>query len=95
MGRVIDLSVPGAQVVDPVVLDANVVVARFMSSYPRQLRSGPPRAARFFRSLLANNGIGVVTPTVFNEVIHAAIRAKYQQEVAAHRPALAAVYGIR
>ena len=95
MGSVIDLSVPGAQMVDPVVLDANVVVARFLSSYPGQLRSGPPRAAQFFRSLIANNRFGFVTPTAFNEVIHAAIRAKYQQEVASPRPALVAAYGTR
>ena len=95
MGSVINLAVPGAHVVDPVVLDANVVVARFLSSYPGQLRSGPPRAARFFRSLIANDGIGVVTPTAFNEVIHAAIRIKYQHEVASHRPALIAAYGPR
>jgi predicted nucleic acid-binding protein len=95
MGRIIDLSVPTARVVDPAVLDANVVVARFVSSYPGQHPSGPPRASQFFRSLVANNAIGLVTPTAFIEVIHVAIRAKYAREVATHRPALTTVYGSR
>jgi predicted nucleic acid-binding protein len=36
------------------------------------------RASQFFQNLVANNGIGIVTPTAYTEFIHVAVKARYR-----------------
>lgn len=91
----IDLSVTGSRVVDPVALDANIAAAGLLSSYPGQRPASPARAREFLRALIASNGLALLTPTAYNEVLHAARRAKYQQALAARRSTLIASYGVR
>lgn len=83
-GSVIDLSVPGAQIADPVIVDTNLIVdflvGPLIGVLPllRATRNAD-RANQFFGELLANNRIGIVTPTVFKELVHVAVKFKYQQ----------------
>lgn len=83
-GRVVDLSVPDAQFPDPIVVDTNLIVERLLvpllGSPRQQTAVNATRAARFFHELNLNNGTGIVTPTIFKEFVHAAIRFKYRQE---------------
>ena len=84
-GRVVDLSVPGSTFPDPVIVDTNVIVehlvAPFVPILPRSpVRANARRAAQFFRTLIATNGVGIVTPIAFAEVVHAAVKARYTQE---------------
>jgi predicted nucleic acid-binding protein len=95
MGSTIDLSVPGTMPPSLAVIDTNVIVARLLASYTGQDPHGPLRAARFFRSLIANDGIGIVTPTAFGEIVHVAIRVRYEQELNVQQSSLAAHYGQR
>jgi predicted nucleic acid-binding protein len=80
---------------DPIVVDANVVTARLLASYSGHHRLGPPRADRFFADLIANSAVGIVTPMVFNEIIHVALKIRYQGELSAYRTNLVARYGTR
>src|SRR3712207_219104 len=84
MASLVDLSVPGSRIPDLLIVDANVVSVCLLASHPGQYPLGLARAARFFHSLIANNAVGVVTPTAFNGVLHVAIKAKYQRELLAH-----------
>jgi predicted nucleic acid-binding protein len=95
MGSVSDLSLPGTVVPNVVVVDTSVIVARLLASYASQDPQSPLRAARFFRTLIANSGIGIVTPTAFGEAIHVAIRVRYEQELIANHGKLVAHYGQR
>lgn len=86
---------PGVALTSLAVIDTNVIVARLLASYAGQDPQAPLRAARFFRSLIASDGIGIVTPTAFGEVVHVTIRVRYEQELNAQRSSLAAHYGQR
>lgn len=84
-GSVIDLSRPGYTIPDPIVVDTNLIVERLIvplagtTSSP-QVTVNAHRANQFFLSLLATNRTGIVTSTVLNELLHVAIRTKYQEE---------------
>jgi predicted nucleic acid-binding protein len=95
MGSVVDLGVPGVALPRLAVIDTNVIVARLLASYTGQDPQAPLRAARYFRSLIASDGIGIVTPTAFGEVIHVAIRVRYEQALNAQQPQLSVHYGHR
>jgi len=83
-GNVIDLSIPGARIPDPIIVDANLIVEFLVApliegrALPRTAKNAR-RADQFFSELHARNGTGLVTPTVFNEVIHVAIKFTYKQ----------------
>jgi len=83
-GSVVDLSVPGSRLPDPIVVDTNLIVERlivpFLGALPVSAAANPARARWFFRELVATNGTGIVTPTAFGEVVHVAIATKYRHE---------------
>jgi len=84
-GSVVDLSNPGTSFPDPVVVDTNLIVEHLVVPYIPILSASPvtvaaQRAGAFFHALIANNGTGIVTPMVFTELVHAAVRIRYRQE---------------
>lgn len=95
MGSVIDLARPDVQLPDEVVVDSNVIAMRLLGAYHPSESAAVVRAEGFFRSLIAASGVGIVTPTVFVETLHVAIKGKYRSELANHGTALAARYGPR
>jgi predicted nucleic acid-binding protein len=77
---------------------SNVLVERFVAPFvgslpPSSASVNAQRARRFFGALNANGGVGLATPTVFVELIHAAIKALYKQERRRLGPTAAATYG--
>jgi len=80
-GSIVDLSLPGSSVPDPIVVDTNIIAEYLLASFfvPTVFAL---RASQFFNDLIANNGTGVVTPTAFTEFVHVAVRVKYNQEFA-------------
>lgn len=84
-GSVVDLSDPNRRLPDVVVVDTNVLVERLLASYVDDLPPSPvavnaERAGWFFRTLTSSGVVGIVTPTVFTEFVHAAVKAHYKQE---------------
>lgn len=68
------------------VVDTNVVANLLLASFPAGTASHSQqrdshRAIQYFQDLQANGGIGVVTPTVFTELIHVLIKARYRHEI--------------
>ncbi|MDQ3693000.1 MAG: PIN domain-containing protein [Chloroflexota bacterium] len=83
-GSVTDLTVAGARFPDPIIVDTNLIVeflvAPLIEGRPLpRTTANARRADQFFSELHDGNGTGLVTPTVFNEVIHISIRFKYKQ----------------
>lgn len=81
-GSVVNLSVAGSAFPDPVVVDTNLIVERLVVPYipipsTSTVAVGAQRAGAFFRTLIARNGTGIVTPTVFAEFVHVAVKIKY------------------
>jgi predicted nucleic acid-binding protein len=84
-GSVVDLSVPGSAFPSPIVVDANLIVEYLVTplapiSPASPFRANTQRATQFFRTLRATSSIGLVTPIAFTEVVHAAVKARYNQE---------------
>ena len=84
-GRVVDLSVVGPAFPDPIVVDTNLIVEHLIVPFIPVLPASPlrvnaQRAGLFFHTLIVTNGTGIVTPVVFTELVHAAVRFKYNQE---------------
>ncbi len=84
-GRVIDLSIPGIAIPDPIVVDTNMLVERlivpFFGSLTAEMSEEAARVDGFFQDLVQTNGTGLVTPTVYNEFVHVAIKFRYRQEL--------------
>jgi predicted nucleic acid-binding protein len=84
-GSIVDLSARRAGVPDPIVVDTNLLVERFLVPFVGALPISPTsvraqRAAQFFDDLVSRNGIGIITPTCFAEFIHVAVKFRYRQE---------------
>lgn len=83
-GRVVDLSISGNQIPNQIIVDTNLLVewmiVPFLGALPQHSVANAQRTAQFFKDLTTNNGIGLVTPTVFNEFVHIAIQFKYSHE---------------
>jgi hypothetical protein len=92
MGRVVDLSVPGSQFPDLVVVDTNLIIAHLLSNVHTPHPLTAARSAFLFRRLQAINGIGLITSSSLTEVMHFAIKAKYRLEIRNHLPQLATAY---
>jgi predicted nucleic acid-binding protein len=92
MGSVVDLAAPGHQIPDLLVVDTNLIIAHLMAHMHSPHPRTASRAAYLFRALQASNGIGLVTSTSLNEVLHFAIKAKYRLEVQSHLADLTAAY---
>ncbi len=84
-GSVVDLSGTNLHVPDVIMVDTSILVERLLASFPdgvlpSTVAVNAERARWFFRTLASSGGIGLVTPTVFTEFIHAAIKARYKYE---------------
>lgn len=90
-GSILDLAFPGILLPLTIIVDSNLIVARFLRSYyhtPHHLEA--ERAAQFFRLLGSTNCVGLVTSTVANEVFHLALKARYRFELPKYQAALSA-----
>lgn len=92
MGSLINLAAIEAPLPDLIIIDTNLIVARFLTSLHQPHPVQAERADQLFRALAASNAVGVVTFTAFSEAIHFAIRRRYTAEIASHRVQLAASY---
>jgi predicted nucleic acid-binding protein len=84
-GSIVDLSAQQASIPDPIVVDSNLLVERFLVPFVGVLPTSSTgiraqRASQFFNELVARNGIGITTPTCFTEFVHVAIKFLYRQE---------------
>lgn len=84
-GSVVDLSVAGSAFPNPIVVDTNLIVEYLVAPYipilpVSPVRANAQRAVGFFRTLFETNGTGIVTPIAFTELVHAAVKARYNQE---------------
>ena len=85
-GSVVDLSALGAKVPSPIVVDTNLIVEWLVVPMLGVAPSSPTvagtqHASQFFSELSASRGTGIVTPTVFTELVHVAIEFRYKQEL--------------
>jgi predicted nucleic-acid-binding protein len=85
-GKVVDLSAPGTSVPGLIAVDANVVAGLFLVSFfpishSTRTQLDSVRALTFFQDLQASGGVGVVTPTVFVELVHVLIKGRYTHEI--------------
>jgi len=83
-GNVVDLSIAGSVFPDPIVVDTNLIVEHLIVPYIPLLPASPAKsnaqkAGWFFHTLIATNGTGIVTPVVFAELVHVAVRFRYNQ----------------
>jgi predicted nucleic acid-binding protein len=92
-GNLFSLVDPGVPFPDPIIIDANVIIARMLGSYPSQNRGDLERANAFFRALLSRGQQSILTPTAYSEVIHASIKATYLAARREYQAALSAHYG--
>lgn len=87
-GRIIDLARTPFSPLGPTALDADVVIDRLLASFGFAHRRNAIRAEAFFQSLHAANERAILTPTAYNEVIHAAVKSVYREARPAHREVL-------
>lgn len=92
-GRIIDLAHATGDIQGPVVLDSNVVIARWLASFESPHTRNAERAGSVYEQLHASGAQTALTPTGYNEVLHAAIRALYRESREIHRGALVAHFG--
>lgn len=92
-GRIIDLVNPQAEIHGPVVLDSNVIIARWLASYESPHTHNVEHAQVLFRRLLSSRIESVLTPVGYSEVIHAAVRAIYREARLANQSMLSSHLG--
>lgn len=92
-GRIIDLAHSAEEITGPVVLDSNIVVARWLALYEPAHARNVERAAALIRHLRTSGTRAILTPTGYKEVIHSAVRAIYRESRAAFRAKLQMHYG--
>lgn len=96
-GSVVDLSPGIVPLPDPIVVDTNILVERllaaFLGALPTANAVQAQRANQFFLDLAARRGTGIVTPTIFTELVHIAIQFKYRQELLTRGNALRQMHG--
>jgi predicted nucleic acid-binding protein len=93
-GKLVDLSHPEAEIPDLIAIDTNVVIAYLQQTFPRQDPQQIARATAFFANVHANDLTCVVTPTVFSEIVHAAVKEAYRQLIPGNRAALREQHGV-
>jgi predicted nucleic acid-binding protein len=82
-GKLIDLSQSNVLITEPVVADTSVVVALLLeASLSVPLQS--VQALSFFQQLLSRNQQVLVTPTIYSEFLHIAIKFHYTTVYKAH-----------
>ena len=85
-GKILDLADPNVTLPEQIAIDTNVLTTRLIrprivsSDHLARLR----RVRRFFALLRNQDSLGFVPQTVFQELLHAAIRSKYVGDLAAH-----------
>lgn len=94
-GSLFDLSDATTIVPESMLIDSNVVAARFMVAYQARERANAARTASFFQHAIAPRRHLVLSPTAYSEVLHTALRRRYQRELLVHRDAVLARYGRR
>jgi predicted nucleic acid-binding protein len=92
MGSGVDLTVPGSQIPDLLIIDTNLIIAHLLSNVHTPHPMTAARSAFLFRGLQASNGVGLITSSSLTEVMHFAIKAKYRLEIRNHLADLAAAY---
>lgn len=92
--RLVHISSPESRFPDPVVIDTNLLVARFLTAH-QQRRAETARVASLFGQLLSENRQVVLTPTVYAELLHTSIRLRFQWELRHNRHAITARFGSR
>lgn len=93
-GRLINLSLPGVPIPDPIVVDTSVVVAFLQQFFPAQNPRQPGQASAFFRQLLGTRQQALMTPTAYSDLLHLAVRKLYERHLRGQHAALSAHYGI-
>jgi predicted nucleic acid-binding protein len=93
-GNLIDLSQPNVRVPDPVALDTNVVIAFFQQFFPGQVPQHVMRARAFFQHLLNANQQALLTPTAYGELVHVAVRKRYERFLMGRHRALTLHHGV-
>jgi len=93
--KLIDMSTTPVRLLNPVVVDANVVVAQFLALGTRGSPRSAARINRFFADLASAEYRAILTPTGYSEVLHAAIRVRYEQELRLNREQITARCGRR
>lgn len=94
-GSLFDLSDVTTTVPESMLIDSNVVAARFMVAYQARERANAARTASFFQHATTPSRQLVLSPTAYSEVLHTALRRRYQRELLVHRDAVLARYGRR
>jgi len=93
--KLIDMSATPVRLLNPVVVDANVVVAQFLALGTRGSPRSAARINRFFADLASAEYRAILTPTGYGEVLHAVIRVRYEQELRLNREQITARFGRR
>lgn len=94
-GNVLNLSLPGVVIPDPVAADTNVVVAYLRHAFPGEDPLHVARSTALFGQILARDQSCVLTPTVYSEVLHVFVRRTYQRFLRGNHAQLSAQLGIR
>jgi predicted nucleic acid-binding protein len=93
-GSVVDLTDPTAPLPSLIVVDTNIIVERFGSSfgYQSHLTYGP-RVQDFFQRLSRANATGIVTPAVHVELAHVLVKLWYPTLLGRNKAALTQQFG--
>lgn len=88
-GRIRDIATLSGSLPTHIVIDANLVVARFLATVVPSVPIAAVRAEQLFTLLRKNGTTAVLTPMVFTEVVHLVIKAMFQGRVPFHQDELA------
>src|SRR5689334_2516302 len=93
---IVDLTTHPIHLPRPIIIDTNILIERFVASYPGlypQILQNAQRAESVFQSLKAMSGAGIVTPTVYKEFLHFLVATTFKRERVANQASLSARYG--
>jgi predicted nucleic acid-binding protein len=93
-GSVVDLSDPTVPLPSPIVVDTNIIVERFGTSFGYQpnLIFGP-RVHDFFQRLARANATGFITPSIHVELAHVLVKFWYRTLLGRNKSALRQQFG--
>lgn len=93
-GSVVDLTDPAIPLPDLIVVDTNIIVERFGTSFGYQphLAYGP-RVHDFFQRLSRSNATGIVTPAMYVELAHVLVKFWYRSLLGRNKAAMTQQFG--
>jgi predicted nucleic acid-binding protein len=86
---------PASHLPDSIIVDTNVMVARYLATHQHHGARDAARIEAFVEQLTADNRRVVLTPSGYTELLHTSIRFRYQRELRHNQQQITARFGTR